>query len=556
MARKLKESLKLIATAEDKATKEFFAVVRFRTVKGTSRRRHFSLATLDDTKALRKELITMGAYFESDCNDSILALRAAREGVPHWEYAKALGWNGTKFVQVEGVIGEQSHECIHKPPRVLHRKAKKMVTGGSVSGWQKQVAEPAARSSRTVTAICAAFGTPLLKFTDAPSFALFFTGPSKLGKSTSTLAAGSVIGFKTEKKLPNFRCTDAALSELPVQFNDHMLPLNEGGSLRGTPKERRQRMRELTFGAAEGHSTTYSQRAPGCDTGQDESRSILVANGEETSDELAMLVGEFRIAGECSKWIDVPAIEGGSPDIFDLGPDLDPQERAAWFKKTCADIRAGCSVHHGRAIQRFISEVIARRKTIRAELVALRDQFVEAVAKAGTDHVALHMANNFGHLYAAGVLAVRFAILPWSERLVFKSVRRCYRAARREIKTESELLRKALLRLKARAEKKTVLLDKRYNGPSLKNVDGYRQIKGKKTLLTVRAETFKRWFEDPRQPRLLLDWIRKQGLLRSGGMPAPGQEIVWAESQFQWPDGTRPRSIVIVLGPALLNKGT
>jgi putative DNA primase/helicase len=258
-------------------------------------------------------------------------------------------------------------------------------------------------------------------------------------------------------------------------------------------------MRELTFGAAEGHSTTYSQRAPGCDTGQDEYRSILVANGEETSDELAMLAGEFRIPGECSKWMDVPAIEGDSPDIFDLGPELDTEERTAWFKKRCADVRAGCLVHHGRAIQNFIREVIARRKTIRAELVTLRDQFVKAVAKAGTDHVALHMANNFGHLYAAGVLAVQFGTVPWSERLVFKCVRRCYRAARREIKTEAELLRRALLRLKARAEKKTILLDKHYKCQSLKNVDGYRRIERKKIVLTVRAEAFKRWFED-RQP--------------------------------------------------------
>jgi hypothetical protein len=62
-----------------------------------------------------------------------------------------------------------------------------------------------------VTAICGAFGAPLLKFTDVGTFALFFTGPSKVGKSTLTLATGSAQGFGTESALPNFRSTNAAL---------------------------------------------------------------------------------------------------------------------------------------------------------------------------------------------------------------------------------------------------------------------------------------------------------------------------------------------------------
>jgi hypothetical protein len=37
MSKVLNESLKLIATAEDKATEEFFGVIRFRTVRGLFR---------------------------------------------------------------------------------------------------------------------------------------------------------------------------------------------------------------------------------------------------------------------------------------------------------------------------------------------------------------------------------------------------------------------------------------------------------------------------------------------------------------------------------------
>jgi hypothetical protein len=550
MNKKLKENLKLIAIAEDKATNEFFAVVRYRDVKGDFRNKEVPLAALDDASGLRKELINAGAYFASDAVDplsGIRVLQAAKEQAPQWVYAKQLGWEGGLFVRAKGVVGKQNQDSLLKPPRALHPVAKKMGKGGTLDGWRQSIAGPAAHSSRVVTAICAAFAAPLLKFAGVGSFALFFTGPSKVGKSTLTLAAGSAIGFKSENSLPNFRSTDAALGELPGQFNDHMVPLNELGLMRGTSRERRQRQRELAFGAAEGHSTTYSRLSPASNTGQDEYRSILVANGEETSDELAMRAGEFRLAGECHRWIDVPALERASPDIFDLAPALDIAKRAVWFSTTCAAMRKGCRLHHGVAIRHFVGEFAAQKKKVRAELHKLRGSFVDAVAQGETDHVVLHMAKNFGHLYAAGVLAVRFKTVPWSEELVLKCIRACYTAARREIKTEAELLRRSLLRLNAKAQKQTILMNKNSKVKSLKDVDGYRRKEGQKIVLTVRAMAFKNWFADQRQPRLVLESLQKQGRLGGCGTPQRGQGIVWAERQVNWPDGTRARSIVITL---------
>jgi uncharacterized protein (DUF927 family) len=179
MAKKLKECLQLIAIAEDKATEEFFAVIRFRTVRGSFRKKQFSLAALDDMKELKKELIKKGAYFASDGEDpfsSIRALQMAKDRAPHWTYAKTLGWTGDKFVRAKGVVGKQNQGSLLRPPRVLHPAAKKMGKRGTLDGWRERVAEPAARSSRMVTAICAAFAAPLLKFTDIGSFALFSLG--------------------------------------------------------------------------------------------------------------------------------------------------------------------------------------------------------------------------------------------------------------------------------------------------------------------------------------------------------------------------------------------
>ena len=62
---------------------------------------------------------------------------------------------------------------------------------------------------------------------------------------------------------------------------------------------------------------------------------------------------------------------------------------------------------------------------------------------------------------------------------------------------------------------------------------------------TIRAEAFKGWFPDVRQPNLVLKFLRSKNVLPSRPTPKPGTAIVWAESQPEWPDGSRRRSIVI-----------
>jgi hypothetical protein len=144
--------------------------------------------------------------------------------------------------------------------------------------------------------------------------------------------------------------------------------------------------------------------------------------------------------------------------------------------------------------------------------------------------------------------AVRFGRVPWSQDLVLQCVSRCYRDARREIKSEAELLRRALQKLRARIQDRTIILakDRPVTPKRLSRGEGYRRKLLGRTRVTVRAEAFKAWFEDPRQPRLVLDLLRAQNCLPNRPTPAKrGQGIVWAESQPLWPDGTRRRSVVI-----------
>jgi hypothetical protein len=550
----LRPRFKLVAIAEDEATKEFFANIRYRDLDGGVRRVSLPLADLDDRKALVKTLKNLGAYFSSKqpANERALAkLLASKRKAKRYNFAPRVGWYDgySAFVLPKRVIGAARSGVSIRPPR-LSSHAGAIGRRGEHAEWVRTVAAHAKFSSRMVFAISAALAAPLLGMAQLHSFGVLVHGPGKAGKSTMLLAAASVGGYGREQDLPNFRATDPAFGEIPAAFNDSLLPLNELGLLKGSANEKYYRLRDFTYGFAEGRGTTYSKLAP-IEQGILGSKwlSISLATGEETSNEIARDARETRMGGESIRWIDLAATRNGAAHIFDRIPKNVPEaERAQWAQQRCGKIRAGCRRNHGVTIQHFIEQVIGNCETVKHDVTSLQQKFVDWVIEANDNPVVRHLAKCFGHIYAAAVIGVRLGTLPWSTKLVRKCIIRCYRDARRELNTETDLLREALriLRRKIRALPKA-------NGADLKSADGFKTSGMMGDRATIRAEAFKGWFPDPRQPSLVLKSLSSKNALPSRPTPPakPGIAILWAESQPSWPDGSRPRSIVIEDRPGL-----
>jgi hypothetical protein len=172
-------------------------------------------------------------------------------------------------------------------------------------------------------------------------------------------------------------------------------------------------------------------------------------------------------------------------------------------------------------------------------LLSLRQEFQNRVIEAEDDAAVRHLAKCFGHVYAAAIIGAGSGTLPWPAKTIRKCVERCYRDARCELNTETDVLRQGM----------TVLREKirtlpRATGCGLESAEGFR-AGGMSKRTTIRAEAFKGWFPDVRQPNLVLKFLRSKNVLPSRPTPKPGTAIVWAESQPEWPDGSRRRSIVI-----------
>ncbi len=559
--------LKLVAIAEDEATNEFIAVIEFRDIDGQIRRFEQPKSTLRKIDQLREALDNAGAYLSTsdrECRNAIRALSISADTAERRKFAAAVGWyDGHRaFVLHDRVIGRPRGKARILPPRNWPGQQRfELGCKGSHKDWIKSLAEPARHSSCMVLAICMALAAALLDFLDFHSFGILLSGLSKSGKSTALVAAGSVIGFARERDLPNFRVTDAALGEIPAAFNDMVMPLNELGLLKGRTTDRHERMRDWAYGFAEGRGTTYSKFVS--HDGENccpKWRGLGLGTGEETLDQISLAAGQSRAMGASIRWIDLRGTQPGVKDIFDRCPkSVSAYHRATWVRNQCKSLRQGAADNHGVASDHFIKRVIKRRRKIPALVNPLIDEFVKAAVDEADEPAVHHLTSCFGFIRAGGILGVRLGTLPYSEKFVDRCITRCYRAARRSLRTETELLRSGLRRLRAKLKSSNMLKavgKKQPRADAFKIADGYMDKTGSTPTVTVRAEKFKGWFDDPRQPALVLRWLQsKKALPSKPTLPATsGNAIVWAESQPEWPDGCRPRSIVIELSDGLLDR--
>ncbi len=555
MKKEMTPEFRMKALCDDEATGEFFFKVAFRNVDGKLKTIHIPRSEIDERKTLRHALKDAGAFFHQDDelnDDAMDRLIHSQSTARRITFAKATGWrdNGELFVTPGEVISSSDEPIRIRPPRdkSLHLQCDHK---GSLAGWKQHVADPARSSSRLAFAISLGLAAPLLRLSGLHSFGVHVAGLSKSGKSTMQIAGGSVIGLSSEDQLPSFDISAAGFSELLARSNDLLVPLNEAGLMAGSQAECNNWLRRIAYVLAQSSGTTYSTHAKMPKYGESsERRNIVLASGEESLDMIAQKAGQTREAGSMIRFIDLPATPRGATDIFDFAPDLVTNgQRLRWVQDTCMKMRNGAEAHHGVALCALVKNVTQRRATVEKRLRQLRKDFVDKIVTDQDDQIIRHMALLFGHVYAAGVLGVRFNILPWSEEFVMKAIKRCWNGARRSLHLESELRRAAIKTLKQKADSGSVVQESQIkpNPRRYRNADAYYRQQNGERQLVVRGERFKNWFSDPRQPGLLLRWLAGRGALANSGpgTQQSGPSIVWAESQVEWPDRSRPRSIVI-----------
>ncbi len=419
----------MVATVDDPANKSAYEYLIFQKIDASY---HSVLVPREDVRQipkLRDLLLKRGANLPRDTVELGKLMDALVKTEPRMNAACVgkVGWlpRGNGFSMHDRIIGP---EATLYPPMPAEKPVFQVSHKGDMLTWVRDVATPAEYSCTLMLVLSAAFAPPLLKAVGKGSFGINLFGPPKKGKTTAVLAAASVIGFGREEDLMKWGGTNVGFQALPAMFNDHLLVIDEVMLVDGeSPKAISKNLRGVAYQLASGRDKIRHPKSDySVSADQATSRTILLTSSEKSLQAIAEQAGETRSGGEKSRFHDVPAFRPKRQTIFDRFPD-DCDHKKRWARATLVALRRACEANHGVALEPFIEHVVA----IGAEKITTiarraTDQFVGDVKAHIATEDDEHAAENFGLIYAAGLLAIDAKLLPIRKSRLLTSISTCF----------------------------------------------------------------------------------------------------------------------------------
>ena len=364
-----------------------------------------------------------------------LLLELVMAHAPSVDVVDELGWvegpGGWGFVLPEDVIGNPSSAAqAENSVRTIIDRSRFTETSVSQRGgfekWKSQVARYSVGNSRLTLALCAAFTSPLLRFSpDVETGVIHLFGDTSTGKTTTLRVAGSVWGGSRTNKLGyahTWNTTDKALLHKAASYSETLFCLDEFKL--ATPNVI-QAVYDLSSGEERGrlnqNGTARRSR---------KFRVMTLSTGELTFEEKLRsnrFKGQKEVYGGSGvRFLDMPACPESGLGIFD---DLKGYGSGAELSEHLKDASAR---HYGHAGPAFIDFLIDQIEDQGEE------KFCDDLADDVRDFVELldlppetadelrRIAKTFGLLAAAGKLAVDAKLLPHSTDQIDEALMACF----------------------------------------------------------------------------------------------------------------------------------
>lgn len=484
--------------------------------------------------------------FEGKDKDNLQShLKSARpERVIHC--TPSTGWFGTQFVLPDNVIrraGELTN-VIYEPTDT--DELANFTVSGILDDWQHHVALPARHSPVMILGICMALGAPLLQLLGIEGGAVHLEAASSNGKSLTARVARSVAG---PPKLLSWSTTVNGLERVAVAFNDALMCIDETGALDGNEKAQADLIHKTAFKIADG---TGKLRGKGWEANA-AWKVFLLSTGEVSLEAMVKASGVKRLQGGEVRFPNIPCRFGDYGVFSSLPRGYDTSAQLA------EAMGRACHNYHGSALRAYLDHLVTNRLSATAKARALIDSFYTFAAVAEHPGWERRFAEKFAVAAAAGILAIRWKVLPWTENEVLIAIRRCYRRARKSVPDAGELLRRGMIRMHKRVSNPAQVIDLRRMSTSArrkfrpKKGHGYLRFREELGLhLLVRKEYFVDWFENPQQAQLVISELQSKSRLK----PDPRDPDLQTRQILLWPDRPKRRYYVIALTNADLNDRT
>jgi putative DNA primase/helicase len=370
-----------------------------------------------------------GLYLEPGDKKQILQKIKPFSGDSYrFKIVNSLGWS-LGYVTPTKVFGA--------PPCLTERNfgdldLRKYRVSGTLEQWQDKVLPLCTGNSRPMFAIICAFVGPLLEILEIlgiGSFGFQLFGPSSIGKTIVLIVGGSVWGCRTGPSahlgfLETWSSTLEGVQRYPLMHNDGFLLLDET-RLAGADRELGKLVPTFIMRLAEGVGKNRLVPVSGGSSLPWGDWQLVYLGSSNLS-----LVEIFTAAGMDFddayrvRFPDIPADVGCGYGVFE---DIHGFENAAEFAK---ELHARACTYFGAASEHYLERLAKDRHDRSAWLVSglkLAMQRYRAMASAGSA-VDDRISDNFAVVYAAGILARHYGILPWTREQILWAVQTCQRA--------------------------------------------------------------------------------------------------------------------------------
>jgi putative DNA primase/helicase len=354
-----------------------------------------------DGQAYRERLFSMGlvpgpgAKSKSRLQDYLLSTDPAATA----RCVSRLGWHDKSYVMPDLTFGAAPEPVLFQTENATDYALR---VSGDLVGWQIEIGRLCVGNSRLAFAVSLAFAAPLLHGLGEESGGFHYRGTSSVGKTTALRVAGSVWGGGgVQGYLRTWRATGNGIEAVAQAHCDGLLCLDELGEVDGRD------VGPVAYMLANGEGKSRARR-DGSGRPAARWRILFLSSGEVSLAAKMTEAGRAIHAGQEARFIDIPADAGTRLGLFETlhsHPSADSLAR---------HLRAATGRFYGAPIRAYLERLTETEGVVEMLRPRLR-RFVANVCPPGADGQVGRVAQRFALVAAAGWLATRMGILPWSE---------------------------------------------------------------------------------------------------------------------------------------------
>jgi putative DNA primase/helicase len=310
---------------------------------------------------------------------------------------------------------------------------------GKLADWQREIVDIVTGNTLCMLAIMASFVGPLIKPLGLGHGGIQFYGDSSQGKSGLLACAASVIGRPSNGAGVTWATTVNAIDDLCLARSDSVLVIDETASASGQHSAAADVILPAIYRMDGGTEKARKHNGVGPKPVQGRWRIFAISSSEKSLPELAKAAGKELPDGCRGRFIDIAADAGQGLGVYDqLPPDINmPFELTDHLKHSAEQ-------YCGSALRRFLERLLKDLNTAESEVLSFlndrMDSFRERSGSKGFDGIESRITSHFAAIYAAGSLAHKYKVLPWSRNAMLRACLKCYRGVieRRALETAKE----------------------------------------------------------------------------------------------------------------------